>query len=313
MRVDDAYFLGSVTKVYTATLVLRLAETGGLELDDALSSFLPEFPRADEITIRQLLDHTSGLRDFYLHLYLRPDREEMIEKVTRAWTQDEMLELAARFGHSFDPGTGWSYSNANYFLLGVVVERITGETLAAAYRRLLLDPLGLDRTWLTLYEDARADLPVTGYMGRVPGWEHSEMFGELGPTTILDRSFLEWGAGGLAAPARQALAFAAALFRGEILSPDSLEAMRGFRPTPPLGIGEGVAADAESGYGLGLARMQRSGYEAIGHGGLFSGHTAGLWYLSSDDVYVALFLNRGFVGQRRVLDRIVREIRGTVS
>jgi len=79
-----------------------------------------------------------------------------------------------------------------------------------------------------------------------------------------------------------------------------------FRPTPPLGIvEEEAAADEGSGYGLGLVRMERSGIEIVGHGGLFTGHTAGAWHLPDCDVTIALYFNRGFVGQRRVLDRVL--------
>lgn len=303
----DAFFLGSVTKTYTAALVVRLAEAGALSLDDPLAAFVPGFPRGDEITIRHLLAHTSGLKDFYLHLYLRPDRDEMIELVTRTWSQPELLELAGRFGHGFEPGSGWSYSSTNYFLLGVVAERATGSDLATAYRAHLLGPLRLSETWLSLYEDPRAQLAITGYMGRVASWEHSAMFGELGPTTRLDRSNVEWGAGGLAATASDALGFLSALMAGEVVSPAGLAEMLDFRATPPLGV-TGAEPDLESGYGLGLARVRRTGYEAIGHGGLFTGHTAGVWYLPRQEVTVALYLNRGFVGQRRMLDRVVREI-----
>ena len=140
---DDAFLLGSVSKTYTATLILRLAEEQRLSINDPLSRWIPDFPRGDEITLAHLLQHTSGLRDFYLYCYLRPDRSEMIEMVTRQWTQAEMLEMAGRFGHSFDPGADWSYSNTNYFLLGVVAEREAAMTLAQAYRHYLLDPLGL--------------------------------------------------------------------------------------------------------------------------------------------------------------------------
>jgi D-alanyl-D-alanine carboxypeptidase len=78
MSVGDAFFLGSISKTYTATTVLRLVEEGRVSLDMPLSRFVPSFPRGDEITIRQLLRHTTGLKDFYSYLYFRPDRDEMI-------------------------------------------------------------------------------------------------------------------------------------------------------------------------------------------------------------------------------------------
>lgn len=176
MAPDTPYFLGSITKTYTAVVILRLAEEGRLSLDDPIARFLPAFPEGSKITIRHLLTHTSGLKDFYSHFYYRPDREEMIRLVTKRWTEEELLELSGRFGRWFDPGTDWDYSNTGYYLLGVIIERASGLALTEAYRRYIYEPLGLRRTWLAQHEEARGPLPV-GYMGPVEGWKHSEMFG----------------------------------------------------------------------------------------------------------------------------------------
>ncbi len=306
MASDAPFFLGSISKTYTAVAVLRLAEQGRLSLGDTLERFLPSFPRGSEITIRHLLEQTSGLKDFYAYLYYRPDREEMIELVTKSWSQEELLELAGRFGHWFDPGTDWAYSNVNYYLLGVIVERAGGLPLPEAYRRSIYEPLGLRRTWLAWHEEARGPLP-TGYMEPVKEWKHSEMFGELGATTVLDRSPVEWGAGGVAAPAEESIRFLRGLFAGELLAPASLEAMTHFRPIPPLGVVDENTepGDASDGYGLGLIKMERAGETLLGHGGLFTGHTAGLWHIPDCGVTIALYFNRGFVNQRAALDQIV--------
>ena len=303
---ERPFFLGSISKSYTAAVVLRLVETGVVALQDPLGRWVPGFPRGDEIQLRHLLDHTSGLKDFYSYIYFRPDREEMVELVTKDWTEPELLDLAGRFGHWFDPGTDWSYSSTNYYLLGVVIERATGASLAEAYRTFLYEPLSARRTWLTWHEDPLGDL-VPGFMGPVEGWKHSEMFGELGPTARLDRSPVEWGAGGLAAPAIDALAFLGALLRGQVLGGSTLASMTDFRPTQPLGVDAGSASppDSANGYGLGLIRMVRGGVELIGHGGLFTGHTAGLWYVPECDASISLYFNRGFVGQRALLDEIL--------
>ncbi len=306
LEADDPYYIGSISKTYTAVVVLRLAEEGKLTLDDPVGRYLPSVPRGAEITIRQLLDHTSGLRDFYTYIYFRPDRDEMVELVTKDWDEDEVLALVERLGHDFDPGTDWAYSSTNYFLLGLVVERVTGLSLSQAYRRTLFEPLGLVHTWLTGHEPDRGPLP-TGYMGPLEGWAHSEMFGELGPTTLLDSSPIEWGAGGLATPAREALLFFGALFSERLIRPETLRWMTEFRTTQPLGIDDGAPPSQEGtdGYGLGLIRMERSGHELLGHGGLFTGHTAGVWHVPDCDLTLSLYFNRGFVGQRRVLDRLL--------
>jgi D-alanyl-D-alanine carboxypeptidase len=306
MAAGDAYFLGSISKTYTAVTVLRLAEEGRLSLDDTLDRFLPSFPKGATITVRHLLSHTSGLKDFYLYIYYRPDREEMTELVTKEWREEELLALAGRFGHWFEPGTDWDYSNTNYYLLGVIIERAGGLPLPAAYRRHLYQPLGIRRTWLAWHEEALAPLPV-GYLGEVEGWKHSEMFGELGPTTVLDHSPVEWGAGGLVAPAEEAVRFLRGLFAGELLAPASLADMTRFRPTPPLGAeGSKEGSDAkQEGYGFGLVRMERAGFTLLGHGGLFTGHTAGLWHLPDCGITLALYFNRGFVDQRAVLEQLL--------
>lgn len=309
MTPDTPYFLGSITKTYTAATVLRLADEGKLSLDDTVARFVPDFPRGAEITVRHLLTQTSGLKDFYMHLYYRPDREEMIRFVTKLWSEPELLELAGRFGHWFEPGTDWDYSSTNYYLLGVIIERLTGGSLPAAFRRYFYEPLGLEHTWLAEHEPARGSVP-TGYMGPVEGWKHSEMFGELGATTVLDRSPVEWSAGGEVAPAAEAVRFLRALVGGELLRPASFEQMTSFRPTPPLGQADPDAKPGEKteGYGMGLVRLKRAGHELIGHGGLFTGHTAGLWHLPECDTTIALYFNRGFVEQRKALDLIVPEV-----
>ncbi|HEX4955490.1 MAG TPA: serine hydrolase domain-containing protein [Thermoanaerobaculia bacterium] len=311
LTLDTPYHLGSVSKTYTAVVILRLAEEGRLSLDDTLDRFLPAFPDASKITLRHLLGHTSGLKDFYLYFYLRPERQEMIDLVTRRWSQEELLGYAARFGRHFEPGTDWDYSNNNYFLLGVVAERASGLSLPAAYQRYVYQPLGLHRTWLAQHEEPRSTLPMPiGYMGPVKEWQHSEMFGELGATTVLDASSAEWGSGGLVAPAEEALRFLEGLLGGKLLASPSLEAMRTFRVTPPLGqwTSDTAPPDRSSGYGLGLVEMERPGYTLIGHGGAFSGHTAGLWHVADCGVTFALYLNRGLIPQRGLLDRIVPAI-----
>jgi D-alanyl-D-alanine carboxypeptidase len=303
MTGDVPFYLGSVTKTYTATVVMRLVEEGRLALADTIGRFFPGFPGGSMTTVAHLLNHTSGLKDFYSYLYYRPDRKEMIEFVTRHWSEAELLALSARFGRWFEPGTDWSYSSTNYFLLGAIIERVTGFPLDQAYDRYLFKPLGLPETWLPARTRGRGQLS-TGYMGWVPSWKHSEMFGSLGPTTALDQSPNEGAAGGLAASASDALRFLEGLVSGRLVASATYARMTEFVPTPPLG-GTESGTTRTDGYGLGLISMDRAGFRLIGHGGLFNGHTAGLWYLPACDVTIALYVNRGFIDVRAALDLIV--------
>lgn len=310
MRPDDAFFLGSVSKIYTAAAVLKLAEQGRIDLDDDLARYIGEVPRAAEVTVRDLLAHTSGLKDFYGYLYFRPDRAEMIRLVTRDWTHEEVLELVARLGYWSDPGSEWSYSSTNYYLLGLLVERVTGDPFAEALRALVLEPLELGTTWLTQHEPARAPLPGTGYMGPIDGWPHSDMFGELGSTAALDRSPIEWGAGGMAASSEDALSFLSALLGGRLLPRAALGEMTDFVETPQLGTpdSDARAPSRSDGYGLGLVRLERPEFTLVGHGGVFTGHTAGLWHVDRCGVTISLYFNRGFVNQRRALDLVLEQV-----
>ena len=305
---DSPYYIGSATKTYTAVTILQLAEKGRLSLDDTIDRFLPSFPDGGKITIRHLLAQTSGLKDFYMYLYYRPDRKEMIEMVTKRWTQEELLQLSGRFGRWFEPGTDWDYSSTNYFLLGVIIERVSGTPLPEAYRTHIYEPLGINHTWLPRHEKDRGQLP-TGYMGHVKEWKHSEMFGELGATTILDQSTAEWSAGGLATPADENIRFLRAVIEKKLLSQGSLNAMMQFHSTPPLGVSDPkVPPDTFDGYGLGLIKIQRSGFTLLGHGGMFNGHTAGMWQIPECGATVAFYFNRAFVNQREVIDRILPAI-----
>jgi len=305
MEADAPFYWGSVSKMYTAYVVLRLAEEGVLSLNDRVSHFIRDFPRGDEITIRHLLAHASGLRDFYGYFYFRPDRQEMIAHVTGNWSTEELIAFAGRFGHRFDPGTDWDYSSTNYFLLGVVIERATGRRLAEAYEEYIFDPLGLSGTWMVDHESGPRHRLPTGYMGPVDAWPHSKLFGRFGPTTLLDRAPAEWGSSGLAGPIRDGLTFLGRLIEGELTDASTLGSMTVYRGTPPLGVPAADRREDEHGYGLGLVWTRRRGYDLVGHGGLFNGHTAGFWYIRQCRLTVGLYMNRGFTGQWPVLDRVL--------
>jgi D-alanyl-D-alanine carboxypeptidase len=302
LKPDTPYFIGSATKMYTAVVILRLIEEKRLSMDDTLAKFLPTFPDGSKITIHHLLSQTSGLKDFYLYLYMRPDRDQMIDYVTKRWTQAELIELSGRFGRWFDPGTDWDYSSTNYFLLGIIAEKVSGMSLTDCYSHYIYQPLGIQKTWLHQQEKALGSVP-TGYMGKTEAWKHSEMFGDLGPTTVLDQSSVELAAGGLIAPAAEAILFLRGLFEGKLLMADSLKAMMQFRDIPPLGYSQ--SKNTKDGYGLGLVRMEIAGVTLLGHGGMYNGHSAGLWYIHEMKIAITLYTNRAFVDQRTILEKLI--------
>src|SRR5467141_3627920 len=131
------YSIGSISKQFTATAILLLQEQGKLSLDDKVGKFVPDLRRAGEVTIRQLLSHTSGYQDYWPQDYVMP---MMLEPVTAS----RIMELWARKPLDFDPGTKWQYSNTNFVIAGAIVEKAAGKPLLDFLRDRIFIPLGMN-------------------------------------------------------------------------------------------------------------------------------------------------------------------------
>jgi CubicO group peptidase (beta-lactamase class C family) len=146
--VDMHFRNGAVAISYVSTLLLQLVDEGEISLDDTLAQYLPELPHAEEVTIHQLAQMTSGYQDYVL------GNSEFVEiaydDVFKAWTTEEQLALAMNKPLWFAPGTNWAYAHTNYVILGLVLEEVTGMSLAEALQEKVLDPLGLDNTEASL-------------------------------------------------------------------------------------------------------------------------------------------------------------------
>jgi len=251
LAADDPLVIGSVTKTFVAATVLQLVEEGRLELDDAVRDHLPGMSSVSaEITIRQLLDHTSGLAD----VFNDRTRQGLEEHPEHAWTTAEVFEtLHAPW---YGPGQGWAYANTNYFLLGLVVERVTGSSLATELDERFLGPLGLDDTrLLTGATDDEGPL--------APAW-----------ATIF------WASGSMTASAADLARWGDALYGGDILSTRSRASMTTLNSND---------------YGMGLQRLHLPGAEGYGHTGLLNTYTSLLVHLPEHDLTLALLVNRSDV------------------
>jgi D-alanyl-D-alanine carboxypeptidase len=159
VTADTLFSVASITKTFVATLVLRLAGRGTIGLDDPLSRYLPSYPNAAAITLRELLSHTSGIHDLFTSPGMSDD---ILANPSRIWTPQEVL---ARIGKPyFAPGKGYYYSNTNYVLLGLVVEKATHKNLAALVREEFLTPLGLSHTFVQT-EERTLGVVAHGYNG----------------------------------------------------------------------------------------------------------------------------------------------------
>jgi CubicO group peptidase (beta-lactamase class C family) len=247
-RPDLRYSIGSISKQFTATAILMLAEEGKLSLDDPVSRFLPTLTRAREVTIRQVLSHTSGYQDFWPQDYVPPF---MLQSVTA----EKLLELWAGKSLDFDPGAQWQYSNTGFVIAGLIVEKAAGMPLMQFLRQRVFTPLGM--TSVTDVDEGRLTEPdPTGYMRYA--------LGPLRPAPKEGKGWL-FAAGELAMTAQDLAKWNISLIRQKLLKPASYKEME----TEVL-LKNGLAAH----YGLGLSIRSDSGRRVLEHGGEVSGFTA---------------------------------------
>lgn len=278
----DRFRIASVTKTFVATVVLQLAQEGTLSLDDSVERWLPRLlPNGDQITIRQLLNHTSGLYD-----YLNDPAfdETVFRDPHRVWYPAELVRYAVQRGTYFAPGAGWFYSNTNYIVLGMIVERVSGQSLASNIRSRMLNPLKLKHTFFESAEPMPAGI-VHGYVGQYD-------------YTDVDMSFA-WAAGGMVSTTEDLGRFADALFSGQLLDPAHTQALLDFRSVngawgaPYLSYGLGVMQDIMSISGARQGRPDRDALGTVqGHTGGLVGYRSVMWYLPATGITVVVLHNR---------------------
>jgi D-alanyl-D-alanine carboxypeptidase len=287
--------------MFMAVTVLQLVEEGALELDAPVATWLPDLlPDGDAITVRQLLQHTSGLYDYL------EDRRFVIqayEDPERVFEPQELVEYAIRFPSLFEPGAedSWDYSSTNYVVLGMLVEEVTGDSLAAALRARIFEPLGLARTF---------SVPPDHVAGA-----QSHGYSENTDQTEVALSFA-YGTANIVTTIEDLRRFGEALFADELLEPESGELMRTF-----VG-GKGQYDMPELEYGLGLMRnllpigpgpdgeeRDEEQGRVIGHIGGFGGFRGALWYGVENEILIALDVNQAATDPNdlatRVLDAIL--------
>jgi D-alanyl-D-alanine carboxypeptidase len=277
--------IASITKTFTAVLVLQLVDAGVLTLDDTVGQWLDDpvvhrIPHVDRITLRQLLNHTSGVYDyfdadspFWQDAYFGEGADW-----ARVWTPRELLAYAdgARHAPYFAPGEGSHYSNTAYVLLGLIVEEAGGHTYAEQLQTRILDPLGLEDTFFAATE------PVPG--GTAEPYHLIE--GELVNVSATHLSAVG-AAGGMVSTTRDLARFVGALFGGELLRPATLAAMLTFVPSEYPG--------AE--WGLGVLRAHTPDGALVGHEGDGPGSGARMFRLAAADLTIVLLTNTGGVDE----------------
>jgi D-alanyl-D-alanine carboxypeptidase len=293
MRADLRARIGGVTKSFTATLILQLVDEGRLALDDTVGQWLPGvIPSGEAVSVRQLLNHTSGIYDFgndprTLAPYMAGD-------LTRIFDPRDGVRYAAEHGQLFAPGSALAYSNTNYLLLAMIVETITGRSIGTELRRRIFLPLALDHT----------SYPTSS---RIVGPHvHGYLVEEPPPVDITPLSPTLFGASGaILSNAHDVARFYRALLRGRLLTRPALQAMKTIDPvatggTPDAGILGG-------GWGLGLLREAFPCGTAWGHDAENPGYMTAAWNSEDGNRQVVVIVNSHF-GHDAPVSQAMREL-----
>lgn len=272
---EDYFRIGSVTKMTTATILLQLQEEGLLDLDAPLTEVLPswaerQFAPGSTITPRMLLNHTSGLIAYELDSDFS---NQVLLRLNQAWQPDEIIDFAIVKGLLFEPGAEWSYGTTSYLLAGQVIEQLTGNPAHEELRARVLDPLGMDNTYLPPAE-VPPEPVVSGYYDLAGTGE------ETAVVTALPQAGLQslgWTGGGLESQVTDVIKLLPGIVDGGLLSEASLAEMA----SPTLGTE----------YGLGVNVAPIAGQDAWWHGGGVPGFRTAHAYFPDSGVSIGLVSN----------------------
>jgi len=265
-KLDDKIRIGSITKTFTATVILQLADEGKTGLDDKLSVYFPEYPNASEITIRQMLDMTSGIPDYVEDsVVLNSFVYDRLDK----YTPLELFNITKAMKPDFPPGTGWKYSNGNYHILGMIIEKITGNKIGDEISKRIIIPLGLTST---SYPDSPF---MEGQYSH--GYMKDPETGKLLDVTVIDPS-ITWAAGCMISNLPDLKIYSKALASGSMISPESQKERLKLVKT---GVSKFIS------YGPGILSL--GGF--LGHNGGITGFNTTMCYNPELDALILVSVN----------------------
>ncbi len=282
---ETMFRIGSVTKQFTAAIVMRLVEQKKLALDDDLSKFVPDFPlQGRKVTIEQLLQHTSGIKS-YTDIGAAWERVWPLEL-----TDAELLALVKDAPFDFEPGSDFRYNNTGYYLLGMVIEKVAGKSYAEALQAEVCAPLGLTRT---RYDSNRELIPnrAQGYTLDGEKLVNDQMIGMAQPGA----------AGGILSTAGDLVRWQMALSSGKVVKPESFKRMCTSTVLPN---------GRDTLYGFGLGMDEWAGKPRVQHGGGIFGFNSMLVWLPSEDLHIAVISNGEPLSSAKLADAIAYAVLG---
>lgn len=264
---NSLFRIWSISKTMTAAVVLQLVDEDKISLEMTLDRWFPDFPLANQINIKQLLSHTSGIPNY-------TESTLVSERLKDVWTPVQMMDVAAKMPRKFQPGESWEYSNSNFVLLGLVIEKVTGSTLKEQLHKRIFEPLGMKKTFVWGQEDIPGGY-VTGY--------DLDPDGKFQDVTAAMHPSVAWATGGLVSSAEDILTWAENLFEGNVLSPGMRQEMM-----TPVALNNGTLAN----YGLGLEISRTPWGVRYGHsGGPIKGYASSMTYLPAKKSMVVVLVN----------------------
>ena len=285
---QTGFRIASITKQFTAAAVMKLAELGKLSIDDSLAKFLPDVAGAENVTLREMLSHTSGMGDYING----QDKDILIAAQHTDYSPDALLNiiLARKPLFRIPPGTRWMYSNSAFAILGILVERLSGMPFAAALDTWIFKPAGLQQTGID-----RSCTVASGCYGYSPDYRTAGGF-DLNPP--ISPSF-GGGAGAMRSSSEDLCRWHAALIGGKVLTLDSVRAM-----LTPVTLRDGQLAYENRhteplAYGLGMAIGTAGAMPLISHGGRINGFTGHLRSFPDARLTVAALYNSDGSGMGR--------------
>ncbi|SDM85880.1 serine hydrolase [Bacillus sp. OK048] len=262
---DDLFPVGSLTKSMTAIAILQLEEQGKLSVNDSLSKYFPDLPNSKKITLHQLLNHTSGYIDFL-------DAKQIIKNYTKPHTDEEILNSFKNEPVVSEPGEKFAYINTGYYLLGKIIEQVSGVDYATYLEKNIFDKAGLDHTFI-LNDETMTKVKVKGY-------ENGKLAEQIHPSLL-------FASGNVLSTKEDMVKYLSAIDSNKLITPEQREKMHSFTTKVNLlGIGYG--------YGWYVANGPMSFYEKMhAHGGSLPGLRVGVNHYQDQDLSIIIFSNIG--------------------
>jgi D-alanyl-D-alanine carboxypeptidase len=278
------YSIGSISKQFTAAAILLLQEQGKLKLDDPVGKYIPGLTRGDEITIRQILSHTSGYQDYWPEDYL-------MTPMMKPTTGQYILDTWAKKPLDFEPGTQWQYSNTNFVIAGLIVEKVSGQKLVEFLGEHIFHPLGMKSVYDT-DQDKLTSTDATAYIRAA-----------LGPLRAAPKEGRNWmfAAGELAMTPHDLALWNESLIAQSILKPESYKEM-----FTSIKLKDGK----DSHYGLGVFIRSFNGHRVIEHSGEVTGFVAESLVLPDDGVSVIALTNHMAGGASQIAQMAADAVAG---